>query len=91
MSKAYVMKNLEAYYEIIKKALDNGKKPGDYMTEEFEQVAKEHPEWFELIGECDTDVDKLTGELREKGVKVFNIHEVDRKAEHDKKDKETSI
>ena len=76
MPIAYLIKNLEAYEMIIELALANGKIAGQSMKEEFEQVHQEHPEWFEVIGQTDLDVDLLGGELRERGLKVFNFNEL---------------
>ena len=76
MNTAYLIKNIEAYAMIIELAQANGKVAGQSMKEEFEQVRQEHPEWFEVIGHIDMDVDLLGGELRERGVKVFNFNEL---------------
>lgn len=75
----YVLKNIEAYFLIYEKAKLNGKTPGQSMQEEFNEVAKEHPEMFELLGQAE-DVDMLAGELREQGVKVLNLKEIERQS-----------
>ena len=76
MPIAYLIKNIEAYQQIIEKAQARGKITGQSMQEEFDEVYKEHPEWFERIGETDLDVDMLAGELRERGARVFNFNEL---------------
>ena len=76
MPTAYLIKNIEAYAMILERALANGKIAGQSMKEEFDQVIQEHPEWFEIVGETDLDVDMLTGELRDRGVRVFNFNEL---------------
>ena len=78
MYKAFIIKSLEAYLTVYELALANGKKPGESMQEEFESVSKEHPEWFEFIGDSELDADMLTGEFRDRGLKVINIQEIDR-------------
>lgn len=70
--------NIKTYLEIINLAIKHGKKAGDSLQEEFEEVLKKHPEKFELIGTTDKDVDLLTGDLRERGFRVWNIREIDR-------------
>lgn len=81
MNSLFILKNVDAYLSIYDLAVKNGKKPGDSMQSEFEEIRKLHPEWFQLIGNTVEDVDKLTGELREKGIKVLNPHEIDRQSE----------
>jgi hypothetical protein len=63
-------------YELGKK---HGKKPGDSLQEEFEELLKVDPGAVQFIGHTDQDVDMLTGNLREQGVKVTSIKEVDRR------------
>ena len=52
------------------------------MQEEFDIVKQRHPDWFQLLGVSneEPDIDKMTGDAREAGHKVLNIHEVDRQA-----------
>jgi hypothetical protein len=69
---------VEIYEEIIKLAMSHGKKEGDSMQEEFEEVKKRHSE-IQLIGCTDKDIDQLTGDLREEGKKVLNLNEIERK------------
>lgn len=78
MNKLFTMKSLDVYLAVCDLAIKNGKKPGDSMQSEFDEVMKQHPEWFGYIGESEKDLDMLTGDLREKGKKVLNIHEIER-------------
>ena len=58
----------------------NGLKPGDRPTAvEFYEAWIRHPEWIEPLGSTNLDVDQITGELREKGLKVFNPKELERR------------
>jgi hypothetical protein len=60
-------------------AYKNGKSAGDGMAEELNEVARRHPEWVEFLGNTEADADKITGDLREEGMKVLNIEEEKRK------------
>jgi len=73
------MTDIETSCAIYELAKLNGKKPGDSCQEEFETILKERPEKFTYIGKTDTDVDLLTGNLRERGLKILNIKEIDRR------------
>lgn len=82
MKSAYILNNIEAYFLIVERAQSHGKKVGESMQEEFQEVLKEHPEWFEFLGAGEVDVDLLAGNLRESGLKVLNLNEVARKVEN---------
>ena len=71
--------NANILMEVIELAKKNGKVYGDSMQEEFDIVLKKHPEEFEFLGATKDDVDMITGNLREKGLKIKNLKEVDRK------------
>jgi hypothetical protein len=83
MQRAYTMKSLDAYFAIYELAISRGKKPGESMQKEFDEILEQHPEWFELLGDIDQDVDQITGNLREKGFNVVNPHEIDRRKEQE--------
>ena len=68
----------EIYEEIINLALTHGKKEGESMQEEFEEIRKKHSE-IQHLGTTDKDIDMLTGELRDKGQKILNLNEEERK------------
>jgi hypothetical protein len=68
----------EIYEEIINLALSHGKKAGDSMQEEFEEIRKKHSE-IQHLGTTDKDIDMLTGELRDRGQKILNLNEEERK------------
>ena len=82
----FTLKSLDAYLEIYNLAISHGKKPGDSMAEEFQEIAEKHPDWFKLFGETNKDLDQLTGDIRENGGKVLNINEIQRRAELNKGD-----
>lgn len=71
--------DLETYLEIIELATKHGKKTGDNMQEEFEEILKKKKDKFKLLGGTDKDADLLTGDCREKGLKVLNLNELDRR------------
>ena len=70
--------NLDTFLEIMELAKKRGKKAGESMQEEFEEVRKKHPEKFKHLGTTDKDGDLLTGDLREEGIKVLNLDEIER-------------
>ena len=61
-------------YEIARK---NGKKPGDSIEKELKQYMKEKNR--KPLGETDQDLDQITGNLREEGLKVLNLNEIKRR------------
>lgn len=79
--------DLETYFEVYELAKKHGKKPGDSMQEEFEEILKKR-EKIKLIAKVDKDIDMLTGELRGKGLKVLNLKEIDRKKKNENNKKE---
>jgi hypothetical protein len=74
----------EIYQEIIELALSHGKKAGDSMQEEFDEIRKKHSE-IKHLGITDKDIDMLTGELRDKGQKILNLNEEERKRKNNEK------
>lgn len=43
--------------------------------EEFAEVYARHPNWIKPLGATEEDIDLLTGNLREKGLRVKSINE----------------
>ena len=68
----------EIYEEIINLALSHGKKAGDSMQEEFEEIRKKHSE-IQHLGSTEKDIDMITGEMRDRGQKILNLNEEARK------------
>jgi len=66
------------YQEIIELALTHGKKEGESMQEEFEEIRKKHSE-IQHLGTTDKDIDMLTGEMRDRGQKILNLNEEERR------------
>ena len=71
--------DIETTLAIFELAKQNGKKAGDSCQEEFEIILKERPEKFTYIGKTDKDIDLLTGDLRERGLKSVNVKEIERR------------
>ena len=69
---------MKIYEEIINLALSHGKKAGDSMQEEFEEVKQKHSE-IQHLGTTNKDIDQITGDFRENGKRVFNLNEEERK------------
>ena len=76
---------LDFYVELIELARNRGKKVGDSMESEFKELLEKYKnnDKIKHLGLTNQDIDLLTGNLREKGKKVFNIAEYRRKNEND--------
>ena len=77
----YTLKSLDVYFLVYELAIKHGKKPGDSMEQEFEEIRQQYPDQFQYIGESEQDADQIIGNLRENGANIFNPHEVDRRNE----------
>ena len=77
MKKDVWMLTIEQFDELIELASKHGKKAGDDMSEEFLEIKKKHN--FKYLGNTNKDIDLLTGDLREQGLKILNLHEEERK------------
>jgi hypothetical protein len=71
--------DIDTYLQVIELALKNGKKPGDSIQEEFEEILRNRKNNIKHIGETNKDVDLLTGNLRENGLKILNLKEIERR------------
>jgi hypothetical protein len=69
------------YEEAIILGKERGKKEGDNLEEEFFEIAKKKGmlDKIKHLGETNQDIDLLTGNLREKGLKILNMKEIERK------------
>lgn len=80
MDKNLVFKlDITTYLEIVSLAQKNGKKPGDSMAEEMAQIIEQKREGIQFLGTIDQDKDMLVGNLRENGLKVLNLDELNQK------------
>ena len=75
--------NIGTVLEIYDLAIKRGKKPGDSVEEEFFEILKQKRDKFKLLGKTDKDIDLLTGDLREAGLKILNMKEIDRREKND--------
>ena len=66
---------LPIYEKAIELGKSRGKKVGDRLDEEFFEVLKKHNKKVKHLGTTEKDIDLLTGDLREEGVKVINLNE----------------
>ena len=62
--------------EIYKLGMNRGKKPGDSIQEEFDEIRAQFPEKFTFLGVTEQDADLLSGNLRENGLHVLNMNEI---------------
>jgi len=83
MNHAWLL-DLKTYLEIISLAEKHGKKAGDSMQEEFNEIMKKHSEKIKSLGAINKDVDLLTGDLREEGFNILNLNELDRRKENER-------
>ena len=74
---------LPIYEEAILLGIKRGKKVGDNIEKEFFEILKKYNKENKLkyLGKTKQDSDLLTGNLREKGLKILNINEINRKLE----------
>ena len=72
---------LECYDEAVALGREKGKQPGEDICPEVFEIAKKKglSDKIQCIGETDKDIDMLTGELRDRGLKVRNLNEEERK------------
>lgn len=72
---------IEIYELAIKLAKVKGKKPGEDIGEEFMEASKQlgKEKSINFIGQTNQDIDLLSGNLREQGIKVLNLNEELRK------------
>ena len=75
-NKSVWMTDIETILEVYELAKQHGKKPGDSIEEEFIEIMKKKQ--IKPIGSTDQDIDMLTGNLRENGIKVRNLKEDER-------------
>ncbi len=79
MKRIAIQTTLAVAIEIIELAKKHGKKPGDSMLQEIYEIAKKDKTKMKMLGYTDKDLDLLAGDLREQGLKVFNMKEAERK------------
>ena len=74
----FVINDLDFMLKVWDLAKSRGKVAGDSVQEEFEELLKLYPKAVTFLGQTEQDVDMMTGNLREKNVKVLNINEIER-------------
>lgn len=79
--------SLDDYLEIMEEAIklgkSKGKKEGDNLETEFFEIAKQKNKIPKYLGSTKMDIDLLTGNLRENGLKILNLKEEERKPKND--------
>jgi len=90
MNNLYLI-NPEDYLTIMEEAIklgkERGKKEGDNIEQEFFEVAKKKGKLNNIkhLGQTEMDKDLLLGNLREEGIKIFNLDEEKRRKENESK------
>lgn len=64
---------------VFELAKARGKTTGENCQTEFDEIREKYPDRFRFLGITDKDADLMAGNLREKGLKILNIKEVDRR------------
>jgi len=75
--------DIDTILEVYELAKKNGKKAGDSVEKEFLEIMKKKN--MKPIIKTDQDIDMMSGNLREKGFKVINIKEIERRKKKNKK------
>ncbi len=83
LTHAFVL-NSKIYLEIFNLAQKHGKKAGSSMQAEFEKVFKKKRNKIKYLGSTDIDIDLLTGNMRESGLKILNLKELKKRKNNDK-------
>jgi len=83
----FIVKDLDVMLEVYRRAIEHGKRPGGDCQEEFEELLKERPDAFEYLGNTTKDIDLLTGDLREEGLKILNVKEEQGRIDREKDNK----
>ena len=83
MSKYIWNITIDDYIEAYELAKSRGKKAGDSLEVEFLEIMKKKGK--KPLGKTDkyADVDMLTGELRDKGLRVLNLKEEERRKDNE--------
>jgi len=81
---AFIINDFRALPLMYQLGYKNGKKDGTGLAEEALEVSKRHPSWVTILGTTKQDAGMITGNLREQGVKVLNIQELERRRKNEK-------
>jgi hypothetical protein len=85
------MLDIDIYIEIIEEAIklgkERGKKEGENIEVEFFEVAKKKGKLNNIkhLGQTEMEKDLLIGNLREEGIKIFDLDEEKRRKENENK------
>jgi hypothetical protein len=78
MKNKMFMMSIDIYLEAIELAQKNGKKAGDSIEKELITIIQKHKEEVIYLGETEKDKDLIVGDLRENGLKILNLDEIER-------------
>lgn len=73
--------DIDTVLEIYELAKKHGKKSGDNIQVEFEEILKKKKEKFKLLGTTNQDKSLMVGNLREEGFKILDLDEMKRQQE----------
>ena len=68
--------DVDTMIKIFELGQAHGKKPGESCQEEFDEIRAQFPKKFTFLGTTNKDIDLLTGDLRENGLKILNMNEI---------------
>jgi len=81
--------SIDDYIKIMEEAIilgkERGKVEGENLEVEFFEIAKKKGmiHKIQYLGQTDKDIDLLTGDFRENGLKIINLQEEERKRKND--------
>ena len=84
------MLDIDTYIEIMEEAIilgkERGKKEGDNLEVEFFEIAEKLGKLNNIkhLGQTEMDKDLWLGNMREKGIKIYNPDEEKRRKENEK-------
>lgn len=78
---AFIINELKAIPLMYQLGYKNRKKSGAGLAEEAIEVSKRHPSWVTILGTTKQDAGMITGNLREQGIKILNLQELQRMEE----------
>lgn len=76
--------DIDTMLEVYKLAEKNGKKPGESIEEEFIEIMKKKKQT--PFAKTKQDIDMIAGNMRESGINVVNLPEIERQRERKEKD-----
>lgn len=78
MKAIFLLNDIDFMLKVYALAKERGKKPGDSVQDEFDELLKDSPGAVTFLGQTEKELDVFVGDLREDGVKVTYMTEIER-------------